>query len=418
MLSEYLRGALWVLPMASLICALVVGSLLSTVNFGTSSVLEPLMFQGTVNDARDLLIGIASTMITVIALVLGLTVVALQLSSTQYSPRLLRNFLRDRPNQVSLSAFVATFAYASAGLYTVGVSHGTRTVTFPRLAVTGALVLLFVSLIMLVYFVHHLSHSLQVDNIMQVVEQATHRALGRLADCNGSLSPDDVGHQVRSGRSGYIQAIYLTELSRSPAAGRVRFVVQPGDHVVASSVIALVHTPTREDDPELAHAVRDAVSVGFERTLEQDVAFGIRQLVDIASKALSPAVNDPYTAVQAVDHLTVLLCELAPRALGAVVAVGPSLRVEAPAPTFAEYLEQAVAQIRRYGASEPIVLLALLRLLREVRDAAPGAHKAQVRRHALLILQGGTAAISQPADREPVQQMVIEVAGADAVGPA
>jgi uncharacterized membrane protein len=138
-LSEYVRGSLWVLPTLSVLGALVAGSLLSLVDLGTSS---PLAFQGTPDDARTLLIGITGTMITVIALLLGLTVVALQLSSTQFSPRLLRNFLRDRPNQVVLSVFVATFAYSAAGLYTVGVSGGSRTTEYPRLAVTGAIVLL------------------------------------------------------------------------------------------------------------------------------------------------------------------------------------------------------------------------------------------------------------------------------------
>src|SRR6266516_1930400 len=134
-LSEYVRGALWVLPTLSVLAALAAGSLLSAVNIGSRS---PLAFQGTPDDARALLIGITGTMVTVIAVLLGLTVVALQLSSTQFSPRILRNVLRDRPNQIVLSAFVATFAYSTAGLYTVGVSGGNRTAEFPRLAVTGA----------------------------------------------------------------------------------------------------------------------------------------------------------------------------------------------------------------------------------------------------------------------------------------
>jgi hypothetical protein len=135
----------------------VAGSVLSLIDLGAKS---PLVFQGTADDARTLLIGITGTMVTVIALLLGLTVVALQLSSTQFSPRLLRNFLRDRPNQIVLSVFVGTFAYSAAGLYTVGVSAGTRSTDFPRLAVAGALVLLFASLAMLVYFADHLAHLL------------------------------------------------------------------------------------------------------------------------------------------------------------------------------------------------------------------------------------------------------------------
>jgi len=176
-LWEYLQGALWVLPGVSVLLALLLGSALSAITVSPSSPLHRLMFQGTVDDARTLLIGIAGTMITVIALMLGLTVVALQLSSTQFSPRLLRNFLRDRPNQLVLSAFVATFAYSTAGLYTVGVSAGARTTNFPRLAVTGAIVLLFVSLGALVFEVHHIAHSMQIDEIMRKVEDGTQRVI-------------------------------------------------------------------------------------------------------------------------------------------------------------------------------------------------------------------------------------------------
>src|SRR5437763_16011953 len=127
-LREYVRGSLWVLPGLSVLAALAVGAVLSSVRVGPRSALA---FQGTPDDARTLLLGITGTMITIIALLLGRAVVALQLSSTQFSPRLLRNFLRDRPNQVVLSAFVATFAYCAAGLYTVGVSCARRTTACP-----------------------------------------------------------------------------------------------------------------------------------------------------------------------------------------------------------------------------------------------------------------------------------------------
>src|SRR5690242_17109061 len=152
-LREYSRGSLWLLPTASVIMALLAGVGLSRVEVGAQS---PVAFQGTADDARNLLIGITGTMVTVIALLLGLAVVALQLSTTQFSPRLLRNFLRDRPNQVVLSVFVGTFAYAAGGLFNVGVSGGQRVDEYPRFAVTMAIVLLFVSLALLVYFADHL----------------------------------------------------------------------------------------------------------------------------------------------------------------------------------------------------------------------------------------------------------------------
>src|SRR4051812_33705294 len=159
-------------------------------------------------------------MITVIALVLGLTVVALQLSSTQFSPRLLRNFLRDRPNQVVLSAFVATFTYSTAGLYTVGVSGGNRTTEFPRLAVTGAIVLLFASLGLLVYFADHLAHSLQIESIMAVVERNALTVIhGGVLEGGGPPPPvPDDAIPIPAPSSGYVQAVRVERLLA--AAGR------------------------------------------------------------------------------------------------------------------------------------------------------------------------------------------------------
>src|SRR6516162_1771448 len=173
-LREYARGALWVLPAVSMVAALVLGALLSRVHVGVDAPLHGLLFQGSEDDARNLLLGIVGAVITIIALVLGLTLVALQVSSTQYSPRVLRNFLRDRPNQVFLSVIVATFAYSAGGLYSVvSGAGGQQTGSYPQLAVTVALVLLFASLVALIFFLDHLAHSIQIDRLMAGIEQAT-----------------------------------------------------------------------------------------------------------------------------------------------------------------------------------------------------------------------------------------------------
>jgi uncharacterized membrane protein len=368
-LSEYVRGSLWVLPTLSVLAALAAGSLLSLVSIGPNS---PLAFQGTPDDARTLLIGIAGTMVTVIALLLGLTVVALQLSSTQYSPRLLRNFLRDRPNQIVLSVFVATFAYSAAGLYTVGISGGNRTATFPRLAVSGALVLLFVSLGLLVYFADHLVHSIQVDAIMRVVERGT---LGVIRDGlfpGGQDAPEvpEWAVPIASQRSGYVQSVRPGRLLAQAAEDGVRLRLRPrvGEHVVAGTTLAWIWRASPRDpapDPQaFLPVLREGVRIGFERTLEQDAALGIRQLVDVACKALSPAINDPYTAVQAVDHLSVIFCALARQPLGNhVVRDASGAAVIVPGRRFPDYLAVMCGLIRRYGAREPTVAHALLRLL-------------------------------------------------------
>jgi uncharacterized membrane protein len=423
-LSEYVRASLWVLPTLSVIAALAAGALLSAVNIGVHS---PLAFQGTPDDARNLLIGIAGTMVTVIALLLGLAVVALQLSSTQFSPRLLRNFLRDRPNQIVLSAFVATFAYSAAGLYTVGVSGGNRTASFPRLAVSGSLVLLFVSLGLLVFFADHLVHSIQVDTIMNKVQRNTVTVIEHGLLTGGEDPPEIPAGAtvVTSRRSGYVQAVRCSDLLARAARYGVCVRLRPriGEHLVAGTTLAWIWPVSGASgvsdglagpggsggDPVadlrwFAPVLEKWVRIGFERTLEQDAAFGIRQLVDAACKALSPAVNDPYTAVQAIDHLSVIFCALARRPLGDHVARQPSgAAVIVPGRRFPEYLAVMCGLIRRYGASEPTVASALLRLLAACADVAEGDAEicAAIEEQAGIIVADTEREVPQPADLVP-----------------
>jgi uncharacterized membrane protein len=416
--SEYIRGSLWVLPTIAVAGALLAGSLLSLINVGAHS---PLAFQGTPDDARNLLIGITGTVVTVIALLLGLTVVALQLSSTQFSPRLLRNFLRDRPNQIVLSAFVATFAYSAAGLYTVGVSGGDRTATFPRLAVSGALVLMLASLGLLVFFADHLVHSIQVDTIMSGVEHNTVGVITHGMFTGGDRTPvvPEWAVPVVARRSGYVQVVRPGQILSGAARLQVCVQLRPrvGEHVVADTTLAWIWRATPDDprpDPrEFAHLLDAGVRIGFERTLEQDAAFGIRQLVDVACKALSPAVNDPYTAVQAVDHLTVIFCALARQPLGIHIEHDPSgVEVIVPGRRFPEYLAVMCGLIRRYGAAEPTVAQALLRLLTNCAAMVGDdpERRGAIAEQARLIVADAEREVAQPAD------LALVHSGADVLG--
>ncbi len=419
-LWEYARGALWVLPGVSLIAALVLGAVVAKVHVAATAPVHRLLFQGTADDARTLLIGITGTVITVIALVLGLTLVALQLSSSQYSPRVLRDFLRDWQNQVFLSVIVATFAYSAAGLYTVGVSAGRRTSSYPQLAVTVAIVLLFVSLGTLIFFLDHLAHSIQIDRLMTVIERATMQVMADEARSASARTgygqvpePPAWAVAIPARRDGYVQTIHPELLA--PLAGRleltVRIVPQVGDYVVPGHPIAHAWRPSvdqrRPDSRDLADAVHRAVRIGFERTLQQDVRFGLRQLVDIALRALSPAVNDPYTGIQVIQRLTVLLCALAPIPLGDYVVAGREGRADVVihAPSFRDYIDLACGLIRRYGASEPTVTAALLRMLQDVQDLVTDPDRLQVlATEARLVVSDAERATLQPADLRLVRE--------------
>ena len=374
---EYTGSALWVLPFLAGNAAILLGLAVSQVEPAAGTLLARLEFQGTSAQARDLLVTITGTVVTVIALVLGLSVVALQLSSTQFSPRLLRNFLRDRPNQVVLSVFMATFAYSAAGLYTVGV--GPDAEDYPRVAVSGAIALLFVSLGGVVYFADHLSHSIQVDAIMERVEREALAVVRHLPVDVEMVPPaaPPTAQAVAARTSGYVVTAHPELLV--PLAVRhgvsIALTRRVGEHVVAGATLARIWAPggesaTMPDARVFESALDAAVGIEFERTRQQDAAIGIRQLVDVACKALSPAVNDPYTAVQAVDHLAVIFAELARHPLGPKVSRAGDVVVVVPYRRFGEYLATMCGLIRRYGSREPTVVVALVRLLETVADVA------------------------------------------------
>jgi uncharacterized membrane protein len=419
---EYANGALWVLPSVAAILALATGSVMSQIQVRPGTLLDRIAFQGTADDARTVLVAVSSTVVTVIALVLGLTVVALQLSSTQFSPRLLRNFLRDRGTQVVLSVFIATFVYSAAGLFTVGLSSGVRTEEFPRLAISGAIVLLFASLGMVVYFADHLIHSIQIDAINRRIEKNTRRAIGNLHSRHTEESAPrapDWAVPLIARKSGYLQTVHPELLL--PVATRTGVTiclrVRIGQHVVAGTTLGWVWAPSA-DHPKLApeefeEAVHADIRIGFERTLEQDVGFGIRQQIDIASKALSAAINDPYTAVQAMDHLTVVCCDLAVRPLGAEVLRDPagSGRVVVPGNTFADYLFFVTGLVGRYGGNEYSVMAALVRLIRSCTEVLPEGSERLVTldQAAVEVLDDVERMMQRPSDVENLRVAVHSV---------
>jgi uncharacterized membrane protein len=323
-------------------------------------------------------------------------VVALQLSSTQFSPRLLRNFLRDRPTQVVLSTFIATFVYSAGGLFTVGLEAGARIENYPRIAVSVAIVLLFVSLGMVVYFADHLVHSIQIDAINRRVQRNTRRVIahedsGTVTEAAPQIPEWAVPLLAR--KSGYIQTVYPQLLLPLVSDEDVTICLRRkiGEHVVEGTVAGWAWAPSPEDPRPPAERFEAAlaadVRIGFERTIEQDVAFGIRQQIDIGCKALSPAVNDPYTAVQAIDHLAVICRDLAVRPLGARVFTGPAGkgRVIVPGNTFADYIFFIGGLFGRYGSSDLVVMLALTRLFETcVEVLPPGSPRLAVLDHAAV----------------------------------
>lgn len=413
-LSESLRSSLWFLPAIAVVCALVAGTWLSHVEV-TDARLQPLLFTGGASGARQLLATIAGAIITTIGVLFSLTVVALQMAAGQYSPRVMRNFLRDRGNQVVLATFMATFAYAVAVLRMIrDADQGAAETVVPSLAVTVGILLTLVSLGMLVYFIQHITTTIRVEHILR---EAVRSTMDTIRSVYGPRSADDPERalppvpdhavEVPARRTGHLQA---ADFARCVEWARdhdlvVRLRPTIGDEIVEGGVLAWAWrrdgAPGPDDHEPVAERLDRAVSIGFERTHQQDVAFGVRQIVDIAVRALSPGVNDPTTAVDAIGSLMGVLSELARRQLGHELAVddGGVLRVVLPRPGLPEYIDLGCDQIRRYGAAEPAVMAGLLRMLVEVgRLAGTDEERAAVARQSRLIVEDARRETAQPED--------------------
>ena len=418
---ENVRTSLWFLPTLAVLAAIVVALLLIRVRIAEESLLTGVVFGGGAEGARGMLQAVAGSVITVTSLVFTMTVVTLQLASSQFSPRLLRTFLSDRGNQVVLSLFLATFAYSLTVLRTIRADVGDDGGFVPQVAVSGAFVLAMVSVAALVYFVHHITQEIRVDTMMRDVERDTRRTIGRaypeLLSSSTAVelapTPPVAAAALAAPRSGFIQDVAVDALAgvatRHDVVVRVHAAV--GEAVTDGAPWLWVwtrdgETPADDVVEDLGDAGASAIQIGHERTPQRDVAFGLRQLVDIAAKALSPGVNDPTTAIHAVAHLGSLLGELARRQLDALVRRDDEgvLRVGVARPDFGGYLDLACGQVRRYGCDEPAVAIALLRML---RDVAACAETDQVREattaQAALVLAAAEREIPEPYDVEQVR---------------
>ena len=410
---EYLHGAYWVLPTLGIVIGLGAGALLSIIPVEPGSLIDKVMFQGTAGDARGVLIVVSATMITTTGIVFSLTVLSLQIASSQFSVRLLRTFLRDVPNQVVLAIFVCTFAYATGGLLTVG-EHAGGGAFVPKVAVTGSLALAFISIGALVFFLHHLVHSIQIDTIMEGVQRRTLALVDDLfpdpdtpeADQPAPQKPPTGAVPLLAPKSGYLQRVDVDDLADLAVASAhsVQLITFVGDYVTVGSTTGWCwrRGPGGQADPDVVQRILRHVHIGFERTLQQDIRFGLRQMVDIALRALSPAVNDPYTGVQVVHHVSAVEAVLASREIHDDVRrdQAGAVLVWLPYPGFATYLHVACSQIRRYGAKEPLVLAALLQLLTAVAQncVAPDRRKA-ARTQIDLIVRTAERELPEKSDR-------------------
>ncbi len=425
-LAEQFRSSLWPVPAVSTIAAAVLALAVTELDrlAGVADRQIPWTFHGGAESARVILSTIAGSMITVAGTVYSITIVVLTLASIQFAPRVVRGFMRDRVNQVVLGFFVATFTYC---LLVLGSVRGTDQEVFvPALAVTGGLLLALASLGMLIYFIDHIFHALQVSSIIASIALETEQQiellypeLWRADAAYAELQPPQLPAvedwmPINAKRSGYLQYVDYDGLMRLVTRERLLLKEERtvGAFITAGAPLAFVSPPVKIS-PRLEEAINSAFVLGTNPTMQQDVAFGIRQIVDIALKAISPAVNDPTTAMNCIDHLGAILTKLAGRSMHETHRSdgADQDRLFLNKRNFHDLVRLAFDQIRHYGAGDHIVVLRLLDALMQISLAAEDASY----RKALLDYVERIAATAEHQIGDPFEKQVVQVRVLDAL---
>ncbi|EMY33429.1 hypothetical protein D477_015072 [Arthrobacter crystallopoietes BAB-32] len=435
-LKDALRTQLWPVPALAVVLAVVLGAVLPPLDAALDghmpAALAAWLFGGGPEAARSVLQAVSGSLITVTSLTFSLTVVTLQLASSQFSPRLLRTFSRDRVVHLTLALFLATFAYALTVLRSIRTGEDDGGAFVPEIAVTVAFVLAVASVMGLVVFLAHLARELRVETMM-------HRVHAEAVETADVVFPPDAPGQpelleppelpgppaatavVEAEASGFLTAVdeaALLEAARS-AGAVVRIDREPGTSLIRGVPFASVWGLEPGGPPEgevlarLGKEINAAVTVGYERTSVQDVGFGFRQLADVASRALSPGINDPTTAAHALGHLSSLLCRLVERAPGPRAVTDPEgrVRVILALPQLAGLLDLALCQPRLYGSKDPVVMARMLQLLCEVSwlDHV-GRYRPVLSAQLAQLRQAMDAADYSDADRRSLEQLACETA--------
>jgi uncharacterized membrane protein len=406
------RRSLWFKPSVAVLLSLMLGAVVSQIDVSPGSSLWPLAFHGTSNDARQVLTVIIGALIPVTSLVFALTVVTLQIASTQFSPRLLRTFLRDHRTQLVLSALVGTVAYCVAGLFTVNTETDVGHV--PRMGVTVAVALAVACIGLLVYYFGHITNAVRIDTIMCQVESDTRTIVrqshppldGSEVDADWSEPIVAPAHAVvvPAPIDGYVQGVDA-RLPALTVRKRISVLVVPliGYYTMAGRPLALVWSDDEAAlTPSTLAAIANLVEIDLERRVERDVGLGLRQLVDITNRAMSTGQNDPYTGTQAVHHLTTVLADAIRRSFTTQVYRDQTgvARVIVPVMDFPTHLKVVCGHIRQGGLERhPRVVLELLRMLDALAEIAPTARRAEaIRREVELVMEDAKRVIPCRAD--------------------
>jgi uncharacterized membrane protein len=419
-LWHQLRASLWFVPGALVVMAVGLAIALIEVDARIDrGFFEswPRLFGVGAAGSRGMLATVAGSMITVAGVVFSITLVALSLASSQYSSRVLRNFMTDRTNQTVLGVFVGIFAYCLVVLRTI--REGETSEFVPSLAVLGGVVLAFVGIGFFIYFIHHIATLIQASHILARISAEAIRRVDHLfpegvgeeseQDTDVQALRTDAGRQWRpvpACRTGYIQRVDGETLLAVACEAKaiVRMDHRIGDFVIEGIPIASMLTADAPD-VKLVQRLAAAYAIDQQRTTDQDLAYGIRQIVDVALKALSPGINDTTTGVTSLDYLTAIMVRLSRRTIDSPWRFDKGeLRVITRGPTFAELVALSFNQIRQNAGSNVAVLSRLLGAIEQLEGCTQSPARRQVLwRQAQALDEAVLRTIPGMHDREPLE---------------
>ncbi|MFI7368153.1 DUF2254 domain-containing protein [Streptomyces sp. NPDC050149] len=409
-LREHLRETFWFAPTLTLICAVVLWLVASAVD---EQIVAHLQGEGAYDEISDLVsiaedtktivVTVSSAMMTFIGVVFSISLVAVQMASGQLTPRVVRIFVRSRISKLTLSVFLATFVFSLLVLSSYeSTVDPRRVVSVPFLQSVLTALLVGLSLLLFIAYVSSTLRLMQVGPVVDRITRDSFHVLRRMPEGGpqeGAL-PAETGQIPHAGRAGVLRDVNVARLVRVARRQGVvlRLIPRLGDFVVPGTPVLAVHggpAPAR-------HALRYTVSVGVERTLHQDLAFGLRQLSDIALRALSSAVNDPTTAVQCLDRIVQFLAAVAALPLGVVHHRDRkgAVRLVQDVPGWADLVDLGFEEIRRCATDSPQVTRRLLAGIDDLVALAGPERQGPLLRHRALLVQAVERSVPEAAERE------------------
>ena len=419
-----LKATFWFIPVLIIVAALSIAY--GLIYYDSITDFEPgkvgiYLFTGSADSARSVLSVISGAMIGVAGTVFSITLVALSLASSQFGSRLLKNFMYDRINQVVLGAYISTFLYC---LIVMNSIRGNEDFTFvPFFSVLFVLVVSVGNIVLLIIFIHNIAVSIQANNVISNISESLSGNVRNLfPDQLGQVSEgehvteDDVvlksGYVYRYSvvvvKSGYLQYLdgdaFLNYAIQNKAL--VELYYRPGDYVVEGMELGSVYADEKLGE-DIIRRCKSYYFAGRVRTPHQDTEYSIHQMVEIACRALSPGVNDPYTAIACIDNLTSTMCYLSGVKFPSRYRYDEqgTLRLITKVLTYEGVFDAAFNQIRQFGHSVPAVAVRLMEAFITIsKFTNKKLHREVLKKHAAMVLNMAEKTFEEPNDLNDLKE--------------